>query len=320
MARISHASDDESEPRRSPAFDEPLVRAHRRRRVGCLAASSSHCWRPAWRSSWLRMRGRPRRSRSRTGSSNVATRPPASAPASSASRTVASMRMAGTSPARWAACGRSRSSSSTACGSGSTASGLGRPREFRSGWGYTEVDLPPTAGLRLERTDFVPDGRRAALFGLTMTNTDAGARTVTVKVDAHSELMAEYPWSFGNTPHASEQLRRHGGVRRGRRGARFQGPRNAPASERAAARLHGAGGIRPRSRGPGYGPLAERVPRAAGDERLQARGAAQRVRRRAVRKGRGGAAALRGHRAGPRLGDAVDRGGGLRPGPGVCPG
>ena len=66
---------------------------------------------------------------------------------------------------------------------------VGKATEFRSGWGYTEFDLPPTAGLELERTDFVPDGRRAALFGLTMTNPRAGARTVTVKVDAHSELM-----------------------------------------------------------------------------------------------------------------------------------
>jgi hypothetical protein len=83
---------------------------------------------------------------------------------------------------------------------------VGRATEFRSGWGYTEFDLPATAGLRLERTDFVPDGRRAALFGLTMTNSRPGARTVTVKVDAHSELMTEYPWSFDNTPHARDQL------------------------------------------------------------------------------------------------------------------
>ena len=83
---------------------------------------------------------------------------------------------------------------------------VGPATRFTSGWGYTEFDLPTTGGLRLERTDFVPDGRRAALFGLTMTNRRSGARTVTVKVDAHSDLMAEYPWSFDNTPHASEQL------------------------------------------------------------------------------------------------------------------
>jgi len=31
--------------------------------------------------------------------------------------------------------------------------------EFRSGWGYTEMDLPDTGGLRLQRTDFAPDGQ-----------------------------------------------------------------------------------------------------------------------------------------------------------------
>jgi hypothetical protein len=84
---------------------------------------------------------------------------------------------------------------------------VGPATEFRSGWGYAEMDLPPAAGLRLERTDFVPDGRRAALFGLEMTNPGASARTVTVKVDAHSELMTEYPWGFtGVTPNAADNV------------------------------------------------------------------------------------------------------------------
>jgi hypothetical protein len=83
---------------------------------------------------------------------------------------------------------------------------IGPATEFRSGWGYTEMDLPETGGLQLQRTDFAPDGPRAALFRLRMTNPEAAARTVTVKVDAHSELLAEYPWSFDNTPHARDQL------------------------------------------------------------------------------------------------------------------
>ena len=83
---------------------------------------------------------------------------------------------------------------------------VGQATEFTSGWGYVKFDLPTTGGLRLERTDFAPDGRRGALIGLKMTNPDRSARTVTVKVDAHSELLAEYPWSFGNTPHARDQL------------------------------------------------------------------------------------------------------------------
>ena len=46
------------------------------------------------------------------------------------------------------------------------------------------------SGLQLRRTDFVPDGRRAALFGLELTNPSGADKTATVKVDAHSELMA----------------------------------------------------------------------------------------------------------------------------------
>ena len=83
---------------------------------------------------------------------------------------------------------------------------IGPATSFRSGWGYAEMDLPTTAGLQVQRTDFAPDGHRAALFGLKLTNPGAAARTVTVKVDAHSELLAEYPWSFDNTPHARDQL------------------------------------------------------------------------------------------------------------------
>jgi hypothetical protein len=83
---------------------------------------------------------------------------------------------------------------------------VGPATRFTSGWGYVRFDLPTTGGLRLERTDFAPDGRRGGLIGLKMTNPGSSARTVTVRVDAHSELLAEYPWSFDNTPHARDQL------------------------------------------------------------------------------------------------------------------
>ena len=84
---------------------------------------------------------------------------------------------------------------------------VGPATRFTSGWGYAKFDLPSAAGLRLERTDFAPDGRRGALLGLKMTNPGASSRTVTVKVDAHSELMTEYPWGFdGVMPHASDNL------------------------------------------------------------------------------------------------------------------
>jgi hypothetical protein len=77
---------------------------------------------------------------------------------------------------------------------------VGPATKFRSGRGYTRYTLPPTAGLSLRRTDFVPDGRRAALFGLELFNRDSAAKTVTVKVDVHSELMGAYPWTGTKVP------------------------------------------------------------------------------------------------------------------------
>jgi hypothetical protein len=83
----------------------------------------------------------------------------------------------------------------------------GPATKFTSGWGYTRFDLPDAGGLKLQRTDFAPDGRRAVLFGLRMTNPGGSAVSTTVKVDAHSELLGAYPWGFtGVTPNASDNL------------------------------------------------------------------------------------------------------------------
>jgi hypothetical protein len=83
--------------------------------------------------------------------------------------------------------------------------------KFSSGYGYTRFDLPDAEGLHLQRTDVAPDANRAALFGLELTNPAAADKTVTVKVDAHSELMGAYPWGFtGVTPNASDNIADHG--------------------------------------------------------------------------------------------------------------
>ena len=58
----------------------------------------------------------------------------------------------------------------------------------------------------MRRTDFVPDGRRAVLYGLELANPTAAAKTVTVKVDVHSELLGAYPWS-STTPGRGRQPR-----------------------------------------------------------------------------------------------------------------
>src|SRR5205823_1408196 len=87
---------------------------------------------------------------------------------------------------------------------------IGPATKFTSGWGYTRYQLPDTDGLKLTRTDFAPDAHRAVLFDLKLTNPGA-TRTVTVKVDAHSELMGAYPWGFsGVVPNASDNLSDHG--------------------------------------------------------------------------------------------------------------
>jgi hypothetical protein len=82
---------------------------------------------------------------------------------------------------------------------------VGPATEFKSGWGYVRYDLPAIDGVQLRRTDFAPDGRRGALLGLELTNPKKNRKRVNVMVDAHSELMTQYPWGFsGTTPNASE--------------------------------------------------------------------------------------------------------------------
>src|SRR5881275_3010264 len=70
---------------------------------------------------------------------------------------------------------------------------IGPATRFTSGQGYVRMDLPSPSGLTLTRTDFVPDGQRALLVGLTLASTGA-AQTVDLALDAHSELMTAYPW------------------------------------------------------------------------------------------------------------------------------
>ncbi len=90
---------------------------------------------------------------------------------------------------------------------------VGQATKFTSGEGYTRFDLPPIDGIGLQRTDFVPDGRRGALLGLKLTNDRKSRKTVQVWVDAHSELLSQYPWGFGGvTPNASDNTQDTGSV------------------------------------------------------------------------------------------------------------
>src|SRR3989440_9184811 len=71
---------------------------------------------------------------------------------------------------------------------------IGPATSFTSGFGYAQMALPTTGSLKITRTDFAPDGRRAVEFGLTLTASNSAP--FELNVDAHSELMDAYPWGF----------------------------------------------------------------------------------------------------------------------------
>ncbi len=69
---------------------------------------------------------------------------------------------------------------------------IGQGTKTTTGWGYVRTDLPSTDGVAASRTDVVPDGVSGALLGLSLRSTRN--RTITLKMNAHSELMGSYPW------------------------------------------------------------------------------------------------------------------------------
>ena len=69
---------------------------------------------------------------------------------------------------------------------------MGRATKTTSGWGYVRADLPEIDGVSASRTDVVPDGVSGALVGLSLRSDSS--RTITLRADAHSELMGSYPW------------------------------------------------------------------------------------------------------------------------------
>jgi hypothetical protein len=65
---------------------------------------------------------------------------------------------------------------------------VGKATKTTSGWGYVRADLPTTHGVSASRTDFVPRGVSGALVGLSLRS--ERTRTITLRADAHSELMS----------------------------------------------------------------------------------------------------------------------------------
>ena len=74
---------------------------------------------------------------------------------------------------------------------------------FTAGQGYTRMSLAGPGGLTIDRVDVAPDGGRAGLIGLKLP---AGAGTVRLTVDAHSELLSAYPWGWTNPGQATFNL------------------------------------------------------------------------------------------------------------------
>jgi hypothetical protein len=71
---------------------------------------------------------------------------------------------------------------------------------YTTGWGYQRFAYQP-AGVSVDRVDFAPDGVGATVVGLTFQS--SSARTVSLAMDAHSELMTAYPWGW-TTPGAGQ--------------------------------------------------------------------------------------------------------------------
>jgi glycogen debranching enzyme len=91
---------------------------------------------------------------------------------------------------------------------------------YTTGLGYAQLRFPETAGYRVTRTEFAPDGVSAVLVGLTVRNSDKQrARRVELTMHAHSELMGAYPWGW-TTPSAKDvNAKDVGACTTGRRGA-----------------------------------------------------------------------------------------------------
>ncbi|HEY2271330.1 MAG TPA: hypothetical protein VGH30_01045 [Jatrophihabitantaceae bacterium] len=82
--------------------------------------------------------------------------------------------------------------------------------KYTSGWGYARMNLGTQDGVKITRTDVAPDGLRAGLIGLTLTS--SAKRTITLKMDAHSELMSVYPWGDTKPSQTDANLQDTGAV------------------------------------------------------------------------------------------------------------
>jgi hypothetical protein len=76
--------------------------------------------------------------------------------------------------------------------------------KFVSGTGYVRQEFPPAQGIEISETQFAPDGLPVVLIGVALRSSNPGTTSITLAIEAQSELIAAYPWS-GTTP-SSESL------------------------------------------------------------------------------------------------------------------
>ncbi len=112
----------------------------------------------------------------------------------------------------------------------------GPATKFTSGPGYTQYDLPPIDGIGLTRTDYVPDGRRAAVFGLDAEQ--PGRRGQDGDGQGRRPLRAAQRLPVGRQHRPPDRGRQRQGHRRlpERRHARLQRRRQARLRARRPAR------------------------------------------------------------------------------------
>ena len=81
---------------------------------------------------------------------------------------------------------------------------IGPATKTTTGWGYVRADLPVTDGVAASRTEVVPDGVSGVLVGLSLRSDTA--KTITLRADAHSELLGSYPWGETTPSQTTENL------------------------------------------------------------------------------------------------------------------
>lgn len=86
---------------------------------------------------------------------------------------------------------------------GMDGSWLDHAGRFTSGPGFVRLSSPATHGVRPTLTEFSPDGSPVVLVGLTLVPVNGQAQTVHLVAQAHSQVMAAYPWS-STTPTADQ--------------------------------------------------------------------------------------------------------------------